>query len=290
MSDETTATPQSSTSPVRSTLEMVGSVVAPVTAISSVLLYFGWNRQNAIYGYFGVDHSVLKLSVQDYLLRSVGVIFKPFAVILGCLAVLLVVNRVLNGAAQRTSRWQFPVGRRKRLPILPVLQLFVALLLLGAGTASLLGQWDALSGAFSLALGAALTLSILRAKTVDPHQLLWSQILIGAVIGFAVFWAATVYAARSGTSVAQYIDRYPTAQPALTVHSATQLDFPPGPVVETKIPAQDGKTRYRYSGLRLLSYANDRWVVIIGRESGHARATVTILKDSDSIRIELTGQ
>jgi hypothetical protein len=223
------------------------------------------------------------------LLRSTGVIFKPLAIILGFLALLLIISRLLDSCAERAARWLLPLGRRRKLPALPAAQLLLTALFLGTGVGALLGRWDALTGAISLALGSLMASGFAKSRATEPRQAFWSRVLVGSVIGFSIFWATTVYAVRSGTSLAQYINQYPTAQPATTVHSATQLDFPNGFVTETKIQGQDGRFRYKYTGLRLLAYANDRWVLIVGRESDRKRVTISLLKDSDAIRVELVG-
>ena len=46
----------------------------------------------------------------------------------------------------------------------------------------------------------------------------------------------------------------------------------------------------RYSGLRALAYANGRWFLLSNDYGGVLHPTVTVLTDSDKIRIELTAQ
>ena len=258
---------------LRSAVELVGLVVAPITAVTSVLLYFGWNRQNAIYGYFGVDHSVLKLSAQDYLLRSVGVVFKPAAVVLGTLLLLVALGRL----AHRFGEVSAPIGRGRRLPVVPAVRIVVAAIGLVWGAIALAGHAEPLAGAFALAI-AAVVGGPLLVRAATP---LWGRVLTGAVVAFAVFWAAAIHAGRSGTALAEFINRNPHAQPEITVHSPNRLTLPG----ETKLTG-DTPT-YRYTGLRLLSYANDRWVVITGRGAG-GRLTITLLRDTDTVRVEIT--
>jgi len=54
-------------------------VVTPFATLTGLLYYFGWVRTNAIYSHFGIDANLLAYSLQDYLVRSAGVAFRPCA-------------------------------------------------------------------------------------------------------------------------------------------------------------------------------------------------------------------
>ena len=56
---------------------LVRSVVAPATLISGIAYYFGWRREQAFAGYFGIDASLLDFSSTDYVIRSVDALFVP---------------------------------------------------------------------------------------------------------------------------------------------------------------------------------------------------------------------
>ena len=45
---------------------------------------------------------------------------------------------------------------------------------------------------------------------------------------------------------------------------------------------------YRYDGFRLLEYANNRWLLIIGRRDG-LRSSVLVVKDDDDVRVEIAS-
>src|SRR5919198_481590 len=55
---------------------------APAALITALAFYFGWRRERAFAGYFGIDPSVLGFSTNDYVLRSVDALFVPAAVVL----------------------------------------------------------------------------------------------------------------------------------------------------------------------------------------------------------------
>lgn len=253
----------------------MGLVAAPLTALTSVILYFGWNRQTALYGYFGLDQSALKFSVQDYLLRGVGVVFRPLAFLLGGLVLLLVVNRLATRFA----------ARGRLAPAASAARAVAALALAVWAGAALAGRAEPLLGALALAAAAVVGGPLLhRDGRAFP-----GRVVVGSVVALAVFWATTVHATRSGLALAAHIDRHPTSRPALVVHSTAKLDFPAPPVTETRLADQDGKVAYRYTGLRLFAYAGDRWVVIVGREPGHRRLTITTLRDNDAIRVDVVN-
>ena len=56
------------------------SVIAPVTITTALLFYFGWLRSQAIAESFGYDASILGLSPQDYVLRSVQPMIVPLLI------------------------------------------------------------------------------------------------------------------------------------------------------------------------------------------------------------------
>src|SRR5690349_6886947 len=68
-------------------LKVLGQVVAPATLITALLIFFGWARATALFGWFGIDPTSLGFSSTDYLLTSQDGLFLPGAVI--ALVVLL---------------------------------------------------------------------------------------------------------------------------------------------------------------------------------------------------------
>jgi len=76
-------------------LEYVGLVIAPFATLTGLLYYFGWVRTNALFGYFGIDANLLSYTTQDYLVRSVGVAFRPCAALLAGAALALAAYRLI---------------------------------------------------------------------------------------------------------------------------------------------------------------------------------------------------
>ncbi|HEY2209483.1 MAG TPA: hypothetical protein VGH26_09350, partial [Gaiellaceae bacterium] len=61
---------------------LIVAVVAPVTLITALAYYFGYRRESAFAGYFGIDPSALGFTTNDYVLRSVDALFVPITVVL----------------------------------------------------------------------------------------------------------------------------------------------------------------------------------------------------------------
>src|SRR5215213_3404346 len=60
---------------------ILGTIVAPTTLLTSVLFYFGWMHAYHFFDYFGVNSTVLGLTTQDYLMRSLDGLFVPMTVV-----------------------------------------------------------------------------------------------------------------------------------------------------------------------------------------------------------------
>ena len=76
-------------------------------------IYFGWVRTGAIFSYFGLDQRLLAYTIQDYLLRSAGIAFRPFAFVLLSGAACIVLWRLLrrlsavrDRISEFVSRWR----------------------------------------------------------------------------------------------------------------------------------------------------------------------------------------
>ncbi len=88
--------------------DVVARVLAPVGIITAVAYYFGYVREQALFGYFGVDLGTVGFSTSDYLVRSAGTLFIPLAVILMAAIVAVgahvVIVRVLESATARVRQ------------------------------------------------------------------------------------------------------------------------------------------------------------------------------------------
>ena len=75
----------------------------------------------------------------------------------------------------------------------------------------------------------------------------------------------------------------------MSILSSEPIDIPGKNLAASRIPTTDNKWSYRYVGARLLTYANDRWLLITDPPRSGYHSTVIALRDTDSIRVEISA-
>jgi hypothetical protein len=98
---------------------------------------------------------------------------------------------------------------------------------------------------------------------------------------------ATVYARDIGRGAAQDVDRDLQSLAVVTVYSRDPIDFPGANINAERTFKEDEKWSYRYTGARLLLYSNNRWFLIPEPKSPPYRSSVTVLRDTEAIRVEV---
>jgi hypothetical protein len=106
--------------------KIIGQVAAPTALATSLMVYFGWARTTVIYDVFGISSSVLDVSLQDYLFRSVETTFRPLAFVL---LVLLLLRPTHHALLRCQSRPKY--GRLPSLTLLAAGYFLLAVGLLG---------------------------------------------------------------------------------------------------------------------------------------------------------------
>jgi hypothetical protein len=279
-------------------LETIAGVLAPITVITGLLYYFGWVRTAAIFSHFGVDQRILAYSVDDYLLRSAGVAFRPLAFVLIGVATLAAVWYGLEYVANRPSRVR-PAA---------LLLFTVATGLLGYGISVLFGLLQVrkpLWAAIALALGvmtAELAFSFLARLDVSPSTgtalalgtrptnraaVARRRLLTGASLVLALFWSTAIYAQLSGERLAAAWARDPRVRPSATILSEKDLKLDGRGIVVTRLSSVGEGFEYRYEGFRLLIYSNSRWFLYPDNWNSDPLATVIVLRDEPSVRVEV---
>jgi hypothetical protein len=274
--------------PLRGILEVVGLVVAPTSLATALLFYFGWARARATYEHFGIDHSALGFTLQDYLVRSVGTTFEPLVLVM-----LLVLGGLwAHGALARTLRSD-PHPR----PYDRVWAVAVALggLLLAIGLTGMLG-WVLYRVRFPLvpvSLGGGLALVLYgaslrgRPARAAPARLRGLRLaLAGTLIVVTLFWTVSSSAEASGAQHGRRIAVTLWRMPDATVYSAQRLQLAGPGVREERLGGTDAAYRFRTTGLKLLVRAGGKWFLLPAcwtRETGAA----ILLPDRDDLRVEL---
>ena len=258
----------------------VRSVVAPTTALTALLFYFGWAHAFWFLDHFGVRSTVLGLTTRDYVMRSVDGLFVPVTVL--AVVVLLVVwgRALVPGAGRATSELLDRPGVHR--------------LLVGAGAAA------ALVGLSALVVPTPLT----RVLAVAPLSLVAGVLLltwllhrhdhrsgaewaaVASLVFVGLFWFATDYAASVGGTRARQLVAELADEPGVVVHSQTRLALAGRGVTELAC-APGSAHAYRYEGLRLVVYSADQFVLV---PVGWTRAdgAAVLLPRSDTTLLEFT--
>jgi uncharacterized membrane protein YidH (DUF202 family) len=203
------------------------------------------------------------------------------------------------------TRWITDDRQRERLRIAAVVLGVVGFALFARGVAGVaipeLSRNDFLVTPACLGLGSVLgaygrwlwlRLREIEDPNDNPTRLPWSGIvnlvLVVLLVVLSLFWATTNYAREYGRGRAAEYAHQLAVRPGVTVFSADRL-FLHGPgVMETALAAEEHTSyRYRYRGLRLLTEAHGRLILLPGNWT-RTDGSAIVLADSDKIRVEFT--
>ncbi|MCA1606067.1 MAG: hypothetical protein LC775_11495, partial [Acidobacteria bacterium] len=253
-------------------LEVLGTIVTPVSVLGGALFYFGWVRLSALYSHFGVDQAVLRFSTQDYLLKSIGVLFRLVILVLAAAAVAALLLSALKGAQGWLER--HPRRRWSTLVFVALGLAIVSLSLLG-----LVGRFPPLSSAIFLGVGSFVLYYSTKVATI--HEDTRSTRGVAIITAFAVitslYWTSAILAQRSGEEAATYIANNPTSRPGVIVYSQHPLYLEGPGISQVQLSGPAGAKNYKYTGYRVLIYSNERLVLIPPHKSpGNRTATVVL--------------
>lgn len=272
----------------------VVDLLVSISALAGSILYFGWVRTTALFGYFGIDETLLRLSVQDYLLRSTDVLFRPALYLLAAASLgllLLAVTRKMIESLPRDT-----LQRRVFIPATGagVVLLSIAFLGLNESVAPILAAVCLGLGSFILfcALKIAIAIYITDKDYWARNLSQWAPIITGITIFAAIFWAATIYAQQMGLSLASFIAQNPKGLPQVipqvVLYSRLPLDSSQqSGITESKLSGPTDALNYRYTGYRLLIYSNNRWFLISSAPFDSGPNSTLVLIDDGSIRVTI---
>jgi hypothetical protein len=276
-------------------LSLGGSIIAPVTLITTLLFYFGYVSSRAQYDYFGVDVDTIGLTTQDYVMRSPQPLLVPLLVLTllggGFLAAHVAARR--QAAANPSFR-----AVAKRMVV-------GGLILLGVGVALLfsypaIGDWwyYPLLTPLILAVGAASTaygLSTIRwmdrrSRHNSPDSGITGLAVVVSLwiaVAASLFWATATVAQWSGRGLAKEQAQNLSELPSVIVDSKERLFLPAGVGVEERdlTGKGDGETfRYRYGNLRLLIHGKDRMFLV--PTAWHPNNTTLVMPLNGDVRVQ----
>jgi hypothetical protein len=284
----------------RRVVGLIVAVIAPVTLITALAYYFGYRREQAFAGYFGIDPNALGFTTNDYVLRSVDALFVPVTVVLLVAFGAVLLHALVPHVSDRIDLAPFAA-------VAGLCFLAVGIALLAGGpVAHSYGYLQALGPA----VGVALLLYALAHKRSVSRRALSAAAFVGtAVVLVSLFWATAEYADTRGRDEAKRLARDITVDPSVTIFSKQNLDidrFAPGagltqPVSKDargpdgcsvirvhRYPA--GAFPFEYSGFTLLITSGGNYFLTptsAGVRWDPAIDSVFVIPDNDNIRVEL---
>jgi hypothetical protein len=278
---DTPADPSPARGP-RDALRLIATVGSPIAIGTGPLFYFGWVRASVQAERLGYDTSILDWSIQDYILRSINVLYIPLVALLLLMLLLVWLHQRLVVPRLEDKKLAWVPGGLKASWIGWVL----AAALLVAVVPPL--RRVAIPVCLTLALLCALYGEALeRQINKQARMALAAMALILVLLAFAVFWDAERVARTIGEGWADDIAANPRQLVAVTIYSPKDLEIDARGVVETRLTEPDSAYRYRYDGFRLLQRSGDRYLLISELWDAGSRRVI-VLRDTDAIRMEFS--
>ena len=286
----------SSTTQLERWLSVGGRIIAPTTALTTLLFYFGYVSSRAQYDYFGVDVDTVGLTTQDYVMRSPQPLLVPMLVLtlLGAgLAAMHSALRRRNDAARFVPWFRGAVVVGLVLVALGVVLLFAYPLFSG-------WAYYPLVTPLIFAIGGSLTgygLTTLRrlgpatavppgpdGRPVDGSRA--AVVLIWVAVVAGVFWGTATVAQWSGLGLGREQARNLDELPSVILDTQERLFLPAGAGVEERElgGADDQAFRYRYWNLRLLIQGENHMFLV--PDTWSAGNTTLLVPLDDSVRVQ----
>jgi len=287
---------------LRATFKGISAVVAPTSAVTALLYYFGWTRTSIEAKQLGLDESVLGYSTQDYLLRSMSSMLAPL--VIGLVATLagLSFHALFMAWVRRVADPADPVrGDRRLLGRIVAVIAGTGLAVLALGTAGT--QKGQPSHVLYVVAPVGVTVGIMlvvyalnlyrnvltahypRAAATTTFEGFGALVATSIVMLLLVslFWNVSHYAVVKGLTLAATMEARLPKQPGVIIYSAKRL-YLQAPVVETRLEPENAAYNYAYSGLKLLFRSDHRYFL---RPSDPPSRVNIVLPDGLDIRIEL---
>lgn len=278
-------------------LRIAGTVVAPTTLLTVLMLYFGRLHATGLFDYVGVQQSVLDLTAQDYLVRSADGLVIPLVVVALVAIVALwlhqVLTRVLGAEVRRVVlRVLIPVAAAGGAGLVGVALADA----LGAGLFGSVGEARGLG----LAVGAVLlayAARLLRLFAAErPGRRTW-RVPLGVLVAewgatfvlvsVGLFWSVGTYAAGVGAGRGAQLAALLPDLPDVAVYSKESLRLVAPGVVERTCAGADGAYGFRYDGLRMVLQSGSQYLLLPAGWTREAGAAI-LLPRTDAIRLEFS--
>jgi hypothetical protein len=270
----------------RSVLQFIAQIGSPVALITVLLLYFGWVRSDAQARALGYDVSLLAFSTQDYVLRSVNILFFPIVfVLLIALCLSFLHQRILRSIQQGRGIKATTYAAHALKVSWAVTPIAAAILVVRAPSIGVIVLPMMLTlGILGTIYGVALQRK-LAADRSRPSVLTLS--LVVALLTVTVFWSTERVAGAMGNAFADYIAADPEQLVSVTIFSPKKLQLTIPGIVETKLADPNSAYSFRYDGLRLLLHSGGNYFLLHdGWNREHGR--IIVIPDDNALRFEFT--
>lgn len=279
-------------------MKLLASVVAPTTLLTGLLFYFGWAHAYWFFYHFGIDSSLLGLTTQDYLLRSVDALFVPLTVLVSVGLVIVwghvtLRSRLLAKSRTDVLRW------------LALGCVVAGLTLFMIGMTGIfyrtIFEFNRAVSPFSLASGVLLlayasylqrTAEALKArprtqKSEPDTMTLIQSAGVFLLVALSLFWATTDYAAAVGESRARQFESEIEGYTNAVLYSSRSLSLQVPGVEEILCRRPNAAYRFRYQGLKLLLRSDDHYF-FLPEAWTPSRGAAIVIPQSDSVRLEFS--
>jgi hypothetical protein len=280
-------------SPLRSALSVLTTLGPPLTIATALMFYFGWARSDTQAHYMGLDVSLFGYSTQDYVLRSIKLLYIPLLITAALALGWLSLHHHIVGALGRpSSRPALRMAGRAAVGVGVVVAVGAALAVtLNQSLAPLVMPLVLAAGTATAAYGGWLAGAAGVPETTRPISPPWQSalrtLLVGSVITLALFWEVSNYAGVVGRGYAVQISRSINALPRATAFSPTPLGIQAPGVHEERLNVGSGadkeQPRYRITGLRFLVRSGGRMFLLHDGWTPQ-RGTVIVVPDNDQVR------
>ncbi len=268
-----------------SAVRTFGGLLANVTVITGLLVYFGWRRSATHAERLGIDESILGMSTRDYVIRSIG----PVLALLIGIAVAGLMSAWLD---RHLVRWL--VGRRSgparsvTFRFLALAWLVFPLIVVGLGYVWRAGAYVLFpasigAGVLAMAYGGHLRE---RLDGGSRGNLTLTRVFAGVIVAACLFWTASNYAEVLGNSLADSFTENIGRLTGVVVYSDRRLFVDAPGSREAKVADDQTGYRYRYSGLRLFEHTGGTYFLISDRWSPGYGVVIALKDDDAGLRLE----
>lgn len=289
--------------PAKGLLKPVLGFIANVTVITAVLVYFGWRRAETHAERIGLDESILGMTTQEYVLRSVTSVLPLIVLIaVGGLVWLAVEPRLTAWLTAKASDSEGAPRQLKGVPALTLRVVGLAWLILPVSVFAsryLFPAFAYLAFPASFAIGALLWVYSRHVRRKvgeeqsDRHPLAETA-LVGLVVAVSLFWTTSNYADYAGRQLAKDMRANISKMPSVFVYSDRPLHLTGPGVVEEPLNVglngiqsqTDPGTTYRYCGLRLLENTGGTYFLVSDEWSDTYGVVFLLPDDDDTLRFE----